>query len=191
MKSTSEEQLVFNKTLFPFRYFDPKDIDAQLFYRFCIAAYALTAAASLLALVILLTKSGSEADLVQSSLSLLPSLVIAGITPLLITATLGFFRRIDYRQYLPFRWNPDRRLHKRAAVVWASLKGLAICSAIIAFPQGLFLLLIEEYHVLSFTYPVWMAYVAIIAYLIPLVATSLFICITALITEFLKALANH
>ena len=184
MKTT----LHFNSFLFPFKYLRPKEIDALLFYRFCLSAYIACIIAEIATTIALSTQQLEQSQFVRSAFEVIPFATSATMAPLLLFSIHGFFRQVDYQEYVPFHWNPNPRYRHTGAAIRASLACTAISLLVLLFPKGLFLLLIDEYHAIAPTYAVCFVFAAVVAYISPIMACVLLISATALITLTLKAL---
>lgn len=185
-----QDRIDFNRILFPLMFVTPGSLDQRLFYKFCIQAYPVCVAAELATLLALSVQQPQEREFVRSAFTLMPLVTSVAIVPLLLFSIYQFFRQVDFRKYRPLHWNPHQRFRKTGAVVRTSLAIVPVSLLILLFPQGLFLLLIEEYHVISETYFVSLIFMCVVAYVSPIMATFLFIALTALTTNGLQALCG-
>jgi hypothetical protein len=180
----SESELT--RKLFPFR-FATRASDTSLFYKFYHQCCVLTLAAAISAPVLIVRNFVDQRTFVYDLFPTLPLLIVAALVPLAMVSTIDFFRSNDCRTYITYNWNPFfRKKPGRFRKIRAELVSGAMAIAIISFPQGLFLLLIEEYHAVSPTYVLATAYAITLLFLIPAAATILFIAITAFIADAIQ-----
>lgn len=149
-------------------------------------SYAICVIVEVATLLTLCGQGLEEDEIVRSAFRFIPIATSIALIPLIIGSTYSFFQKVDYRNYRPFHWNPNPQFQKTSAAVRSSIAAIAIALLLLLLPQGLFLLLIDEYHALTPTYFVLLVFAGTVAYVAPIMATVGLISSTALTTIALK-----